>query len=275
MGSRIRLYWWSEIYIQKLSKENYGDLLGKYLVEKISRKPVRWLRANKFYLKNLWQPVYVTIGSILEHINSHCTVWGSGIISKDAQVARATFLAVRGPLSRKRLLELGYECPAIYGDPAILLPLYYYPSVEKKFKLGIIPHINDYELVVEMYKEYKDIHIINFRTNDVEYTTQEILSCDYILSSSLHGIIVAHAYKIPAIQVRFSNNIHGDGVKYHDYFLSVDLKTYTAVEVINAQNVEDSILIIKNHIDALPSVTKINQLQQELLKVCPFKNTSI
>ncbi|PQJ32173.1 exosortase [Nonlabens arenilitoris] len=275
MGQIIRLYWWSEIYIQKKKKENYGDLLGKYLVEKISGKKVQWLRANKFYFKNLWQPVYVTIGSILEHIGTHCTVWGSGIISRDAQVAGATFLAVRGPLSRKRLQELNYNCPAVYGDPALLLPLYYHPKIEKKYKLGIIPHINDYEVVKEWYQNMEQVKVIHFRTNDVEQTTDEILSCEYILSSSLHGVIVAHAYQTPAVQVRFSNNIHGDGVKYHDYFLSVGLNTYTPMELFEAQAVEESISYIKDHIDALPSTSKIKQIQQGLLAVCPFKNTAI
>jgi pyruvyltransferase len=275
MGKHIRLYWWSEIYIQKLDKENYGDLLGKYLIEKISGKPVKWYRANKFYFKNLWQPLYVSIGSVLEHIGPHCTVWGSGIISRDSQIAAATFLAVRGPLTRKRLLDLGYNCPTIYGDPALLLPMYYNPIIEKKFKLGIVPHISDYELVYQWHMGEEDIKVIDFRTNNVEQTTDDILACDHILSSSLHGLIVAHAYQIPAVQVRFSNNIHGDGVKYHDYFMSVDLNTYTASDMEQAQDVNASIAIIKNHVSALPSSAKINQVQQDLLAVCPFNTTSI
>ncbi|GAK89372.1 GumL protein [Nonlabens ulvanivorans] len=68
MSKSIRLYWWSEVLIQKKDYENYGDLLGKYLVEKISHKKVIWQRAHKFYLQNFWKPLYVTIGSILEHI---------------------------------------------------------------------------------------------------------------------------------------------------------------------------------------------------------------
>lgn len=271
MSKTIRLYWWSEILIQGLDKENYGDLLGKYLVEKIAHKKAVWRRANKFYFKNLWQPLYVTIGSVLEHVGAHCTVWGSGIISKDAQVAGATFLAVRGPLSRKRLQELNYDCPAVYGDPALLLPRYYLPVIEKNFKLGIVPHINDYELVKELYKEVKNVKIINFRTNDVEHTTDDILSCEYILSSSLHGVIVAHAYQIPAVQVQFSNKIYGDGIKYHDYFLSVDIPLYDPAFLTVAATVQESINDIKNHKSALPQVKKIEQIQQDLLVVCPFK----
>jgi pyruvyltransferase len=275
MGKVIRLYWWSEIYIQKLNKENYGDVLGKYLVEKISGKPVKWCRVNKFYFKNLWQPLYVCIGSILEHIGSHCTVWGSGIISMDSQIAAATFLAVRGPLSRKRLQELGYYCPEIYGDPALLLPLYFDPEIHKEHRLGIIPHISDLELVKELYKDHPSIQIIDFNTNDIEITTKQILACEHILSSSLHGIIVAHAYGIPAVQVQFSDRIFGDGVKYHDYFLSVDLEVYDPVPIDRSINEKDAIYLIQQHPSALVPSQKISLIQQDLLAVCPFKTTPL
>ncbi|MEO9953581.1 polysaccharide pyruvyl transferase family protein [Nonlabens sp.] len=270
----IRLYWWSEIFIQKKQKENYGDLLGKYLVEKISGKKVSWVRAQKFSIKNLFTPLYVTIGSVLAHINSYCTVWGSGINHKDESIASARFLSVRGPLSRKRILELGYECPAVYGDPALLLPLYHYPNVDKAFTLGIIPHINDLEIVKKLYGERKDILIIDFNTNDIEKTTNEILSCEKILSSSLHGVIVAHAYQIPAVQVKFSENIYGDGVKYHDYFLSVGLNTYQPEFIEKEIGVEEAVIMIKNHESSLPSQQVIHNLQQGLLAVCPFKTAS-
>lgn len=272
MGKSIRLYWWSEVFIQKKSLENYGDLLGKYLTEKISGKTVIWQRAHKFYIKNLWQPIYVTIGSVLEHIGAHCTVWGSGIITRDAQVASATFMAVRGPLSRKRLQELGYHCPEVYGDPALLLPLYFNPKVTPVYQLGIIPHINDYKKVSKMYAQHDGVQVINFNTNDVEQTTVQILSCQYIISSSLHGVIVAHAYQIPAVQVRFSNAIYGDGVKYHDYFMSVGLAAYEPQKITEALSINTHIDDINNNLNKLPAVTAIQQLQKGLLAVCPFKS---
>jgi pyruvyltransferase len=275
MGKKIRLYWWSEIFIQKKPQENYGDLLGKYLVEKLSGKKAVWVRAPKFNIRNYFQPLYVTIGSVLAHINTYCIVWGSGINDKKEQVAAATFLAVRGPLSRKRLLELGHECPEVYGDPALLLPLYYQPQIEKSYALGIIPHINDLKQVKECYQGQSHIKIIDFNTNDIEKTTNEILSCESILSSSLHGIIVAHAYAIPAIQVQFSDRIFGDGVKYHDYFLSVGLDTYLPEPMHSSVSLEEGVAIVKKHTDALPGPAHIAQLQKDLLAVCPFNTIDL
>lgn len=269
----VRLYWWSEIFIQKKQKENYGDLLGKYLVEKISGKKVTWVRAQNFNIRNLYSPLYVTIGSVLAHINKYCTVWGSGINHKDETIASARFLSVRGPLSRKRILELGYECPTVYGDPALLLPLYYKPKVVKKHTLGIIPHITDLEIAKKLYGHRNGVKIIDFNTNDIEETTSEILSCEQVLSSSLHGVIVAHAYQIPAVQVKLSDHIFGDGVKYHDYLLSVGLNTYLPEFMENEEDIDKAVTVINNHESSLPSQQVIHKLQKGLLAVCPFKTT--
>jgi hypothetical protein len=275
MGKKIRLYWWSEIFIQKKPQENYGDLLGAYLVERISGKKVQWVRVPKFNFLNYFQPLYVTIGSVLAHINSYCIVWGSGINFKEEPIAAATFLAVRGPLSRKRILELGYDCPEVYGDPALLLPLYFNPVVEKRYALGIIPHINDLQQVKEWYRDETQINIIDFNTNTIEETTKEILSCEQIISSSLHGVIVAHAYGIPGVQVCFSDRIFGDGVKYHDYFLSVGLDTYLPEPMHSAVSLEEGVSIVKKHTNKLPKESNIRNLQQGLIAVCPFKTTDV
>ena len=275
MADDIRLYWWSEKFIQKKDHENYGDLLGKYLVEKITGKRVTWLRANKFYFKNLWRPVYVTIGSVLEHIGNHCIVWGSGISHRDAQVSKATFKTVRGPLSRKRLLELGHDCPEVYGDPALLLPDFYNPKTTKEYELGIVPHINDIQLAQHIFKNNTKIHVIDFRTNDIEATTRELLKCKRVISSSLHGIIVAHAYGIPAVQVQFSNNIYGDGVKYHDYYLSVGLGIYEPEFTKEQQEIAQWINHVDQHEHKLPKSEIISNLKKQLMANCPFKPASI
>ena len=145
MNKKIRLYWWHENRENGL--ENYGDLLSKYLVEAISGKKVISIKhplkgIHKYFFKN-----YVCIGSIISSASKQSIVWGSGIIKKNDNIREATFAAVRGPKTRSRILELGYDCPEVYGDPAILLPNYYNPKVEKKYKIGIIPHYVDYKQV--------------------------------------------------------------------------------------------------------------------------------
>lgn len=267
----IQLFYWSSINFEGKQKENYGDLLSRYLVEKISGKAVSWVHPKKqpWYKRN--KNHYLAIGSILAQASKNSIVWGSGIIDKEHSVAKADFRAVRGPQTRKFLLNLGYDCPKIYGDPALVLPEYFNPQVKKNFKIGIVPHYVDYPQVEQWYSNDEDVQIVDLLTDDVETTTTEILECDYIISSSLHGIIVAHAYGIPALWVEFSNKIFGDGVKYADYFESVGLKVYNPKNINFFLSNDDLLELVKRE-GSRPQANEVKLLQRELMNSCPFKN---
>ena len=268
----IPVFWWSEKHLQGKSKENYGDLVGKYLVEKISGKPVVWNHPKHFSLNNLWQPTFVTAGSILAHVNKRCVVWGSGIISTDHPVKKAkAFLAVRGPRSHHRLKSLGYQVPEVFGDPALLLPRFFRSNPSKRHTVGIIPHYVDYEMVKQWYAQDEEVHVIDLMTNDIEEVTTQIASCRYTLSSSLHGIIVSHAYGIPSVRVLFSDKIFGDGVKYDDYLESVGLRNYEPTYIDEAIPADALVDLVKANPMQLPDSTAIHNIQEGLMNVCPFK----
>lgn len=269
-SNTIRLFWWNEIKLQGKSKENYGDLLGKYLVKKITKKQVVWAKPKSLSILDFFSPIYVTIGSVLTHVNTHCIVWGSGIVSKLYPIKKAKFLAVRGPQTRKHLLKQGYQVPTIYGDPALLLPRFFNPKVSKVYKVGIVPHYSDFSKIQKLYSGINSVTIIDLMTNDIEKTTVEILKCKKIVSSSLHGIIVAHAYGIPAIWQKFSNNIFGDDIKYQDYFESVGIANYVSnVKSIKMEENELQNLFINT--DSLPEEHLLDELRNGLMAVCPFK----
>lgn len=265
----IPLFYWSEIKFIFKEKENYGDLLSKYLVEKISGKKTIWVYPKKQSWYKLDKTNYVTIGSIIHHASKDSIVWGSGIIDRKQSIGNAKFKAVRGPQTRIYLLDLGYECPEVYGDPALLLPRYYCPEIKKKHKLGIIPHYHDFKFVSENYMNDPEILVIDLMTMDVEKVTRQILSCKKTISSSLHGMIVSHAYEIPSIWVEFSDKIFGDGIKYIDYLESVCLNIYKPELLTVTKSVEELEILIESFPN-LPDKVKTTQLQDGLMKVCPF-----
>lgn len=155
------------------------------------------------------------------------TIWGTGIMYDglkgfwfekywDANHRHLDIRAVRGPLTRDVFLKLGHKCPEIYGDPGILMPLIYQPKdVEKTHDYMVIPQ---YTSENEVRKYIPGEMIISMNTNDYKSVIDKIVSCKKIYSSSLHGIILAEAYGVPAV---FFRGIHPViDFKYKDYYAS-------------------------------------------------------
>lgn len=272
LDKKIKLFWWNEVILQNKLKENYGDMIGPYLVEKISNLKVVFTHPNKKKWKQALSssPIYLTVGSILAFSNKRCVIWGSGIINKEQPVVAKEILAVRGPRTRQCLLDQGFKVPKVYGDPALLLPDFYNPNVEKKYEIGIIPHYNDYKSIKATLPSMPGVKVINLMTNDVEATTKEILECKHIISSSLHGIIVAQAYGIPAVWQRFSDKLFGDNIKFQDYFESVNITPY--IPSIKSDVFDHA--FFKNLIETTPEKiiekNHLNSIKVKLMAVCPF-----
>ncbi len=136
--------------------------------------------------------------------------------------------AVRGPLTRTLCQQLGVSCPEIYGDPAIVLPRFFIPKPIGHFRYGIVLHHTQ-----STFADSEKIHqtggllisTIREGVAGVEAFINELVSCEKIFSSAMHGIITAQAYGIPAQWIRFKHNpIHQDDYhKFHDYFLGAGL----------------------------------------------------
>lgn len=217
-NNAIKLFYWDKNFD---GKYNVGDILSKYIVEKMSGKKVIHCPKNS-------PEKLCAIGSIISSatLESGGIFWGSGSHAKsvDFFASNPKFLAVRGPLTRKMLLDTGYQCPDIYGDPALLLPEFYHkPAISPKYKLGVIGHWRHREKL-----DCKDgVLFIDILRKEDEITSfiDEICSCEKILSSSLHGIIIANAYGVPARWFMMENfPLEGNPYKkFHDYFMSVDM----------------------------------------------------
>lgn len=211
--------------------DNFGDLFTPYFLNKFCEKDT-----FKFDFSNKI-PKIISCGSIMRLCNETTIVWGSGIRDINQDISKGIIKSVRGPLTRKRLLEIGCYCPNVYGDPGLLLPLYYYPAVEKKYKLGIIPHYIHYDIVYKMYNGKEGIKVIKLINKDIEPVINDILSCEKTISSSLHGLIVSDAYGIPNKWVKFNDDINGDDTKYYDYFESVERVDKKYINCLNYKEI--------------------------------------
>jgi len=236
---------------------NFGDALTPYLIKKISGYSAAWVNHPS-------TNSYVVTGSILgEDSMEYSIVWGAGVAWANQKIIKPhQLLAVRGPLTKRIAEENKIECPSVFGDPALLLPRFYTPKTEKKYKLGIIPHVIDYEQAVNYYSNDADVVVINL-WSPIEEVIETITACDKTVSSSLHGIIVSQAYGIDSLWIELSDKIIGDGTKYHDYLESVGMKIYKPLDVRKR-------IPVDKLFNAVPDY-KIEIDLDLLYNACPFK----
>lgn len=203
---------------------NWGDDVNPVLYENITGlSPTRMHVLDKTPVEHL-----LMCGSVLNFANEHSVVWGTGFMHSQSTLEGCSMdmskqiHAVRGPLTAQRLDELGIEVDVPYGDPSMLIKRFAGIDTpdNAKYKYGVVPHYID-KLRVEDWPD--DILNINV-ADDTYLMINEMMKCEYIISSSLHGLIVADTYGIPALWVKLSDSLVGDDMKFHDYFASIGRK---------------------------------------------------
>jgi pyruvyltransferase len=230
--------------------DNVGDLLSPVIVDFMKEK-------NGIVDRPLNKTVRLfAIGSILDLASSDMVVWGSGLRNNKSLPPEVNFdiRAVRGPRTRDKLLRNGFSCPEIFGDPALLLPLFYNPVVEKKNDYIIIPHYSKESGIPEQYKK----HMVSTITSDWKGFINEILASNYVITGSLHGLIIAEAYNIPAVLL--ASDIDNDFFKYEDYYFSTNRMKF------DVGNSLDEVIINRIY---NPSINNLKQLQDNLITSFP------
>lgn len=280
--SKIKLIYWNA--------PNFGDLLSPYIIEKLSFSKIEYkYKGKRWYtefikrlingdfksLKHIlkpWDKTLIAVGSVIAWGNKRSQVWGSGLLRSNEDVEVGQIFAVRGKFTREVLVNKGYNVPEVYGDPAILLPLIYKPRITGcKEDIGIIPNWEEFEY---FYNEYHNqYNIIDLRSRDIENIINQICSCHYILSTSLHGLIVAHTYGIRAIWIKKSD-IQTDGIKFKDYFSSVNLNIYHPFTDFDGilQKKENILSFFEDNNEiSLPNIEYLKKVRSDLLSVAPFQ----
>lgn len=246
------------------SRWNLGDSLGfvvtSYMLEKKGLSLDTWVKKRKHF---------GSIGSYVFSSFQKLTIWGGGVLFHPKQgsvlyrlfkflfrypLSRFDFRAVRGPLTREIVLKYGHKCPEIYGDPAILMPFVYQPKVNV---------IHDFLVIVQLQtegefrKEHPDLFMVSMNTNDYKSVIDAIVSSKKVITSSLHGIILAESYGVPAVFFRgLGKRID---FKYLDYYYSTGRK-----DVKIAESFEDALKM-----EPMP-LPDLKDLQEGLIKSFPY-----
>jgi pyruvyltransferase len=127
-------------------------------------------------------------------------------------------LAVRGPRTRESLLRAGVSCPAVYGDPGLLMPLIYPRERECRYRLCVVPHISQVA-DFEKLSLPSDVRLLSPRRHWRDFI-DTLTTSEAVVSSSLHGVILADAYGVPVVPLLHGSFLHGTPFKFEDYFRS-------------------------------------------------------
>ena len=205
---------------------NFGDDINPLLCTLITGRAVKEMHV----LDETPEDHILMCGSILYYANEHSIVWGAGFIDSRSPIMGEPkgIWAVRGPLTAKRLEQLGIEVDVPYGDPVLLLKRLYKPvPLSQDYEYGVIAHYIDRKTVEDWPDNILRIDIASAPWKIV----QDVNRCKKIISSSLHGIVIADTYNIPALWVKLSDGLAGDDFKFHDYFASIGRKDVDFVDL--------------------------------------------
>jgi pyruvyltransferase len=195
----------------ELRFSNSGDLITPVLLKFYGFTPVHSYpnEASLF-----------SCGSIMEKVPQSFSgyILGTGFMYRDSirSLTQARILALRGELTREKI---GASKDTVLGDPGLLVSRFLRKRQKKQFKLGIIPHFVDKkdECIRKFSLAYpRDVLVIDIQGHPLD-VLKNVDKCDYIVSSSLHGLVFADSLEIPNAWVTLSDRVSGKGFKFYDY----------------------------------------------------------
>lgn len=240
-----------KVYYAKLN--NMGDLLNEYIIPAVTGKEIEhcenvvkfdvmgigscggaiWGRKKKSVKDYAKDKVK---GAMCFGAMHPCAVWGTGFIEDFSSCRKLTlirksteFIALRGNLTKMTVEKaIGRRINPVLCDGGILSSLLVVPPSSKKYEVGLIPHFHEMQIIKQkgiesaFQAKYHNGIIINLK-NEPLTVLRQISECEIIVSSSLHGCVVADSFGIPNLRVHFSD-IPGTGYKFDDYYSGYGLE---------------------------------------------------
>ncbi|MCG8451366.1 MAG: polysaccharide pyruvyl transferase family protein [Pirellulales bacterium] len=240
--------------------KNIGDFLGVYIQRKLFGPA-----------KPDCPPYVYLIGSVIADPFMKLAkgravgFWGCGLRGPQSlsnkYAERARVFGVRGLLSQSCLKDLK---PPVTGDTSFLLPLIYRPTKDlvRQTKSVFVPHIFDPRTQEEMIRDTGAETIlhpsIEGTDEAIETWIDSLATARFVLSGSLHGLILAYLYNVPC--AIYGGRPLDCPFKWLDFLTSVD-EPMTAHDTVQS-GIDNSPL--RN--PGKPSIDV-----RRLLETCPFE----
>lgn len=218
----IKLFWCRGRGREDADKQNFGDYLSANLVEVFSGRKVVHAAIKHADM--------IAVGSVLNRekkarrwgLPRKLHIWGTGSGSPEYTFSgRHYYHAVRGLKCKEQIQDL--KCQPVMGDPGLLSPWVIRKPTSRKISVGLIPHFCHHNApeIAALQSMIPKARIINV-FSPVKQVLEEIASCDFVLSSSLHGLIVADSFGVPNQWLSLERSREWE-FKFHDYYSSYGL----------------------------------------------------
>lgn len=224
-------YWWRH----GVESANFGDELSPRLFELATGFRLSWQTPETCQIFG--------VGSILDLVSSDTdnrnrpVIWGSGFIRPGESTvfedhSASRIVAVRGELSRSRVSRAGSGDldQVVLGDPGLLANRLLSGNVSKAFEIGFVPHHSElFRDEINLLREL-GIEIIS-PLEDSQIVIEKIAACNVVLSSSLHGLIVADSLGVPNVHLIVSDHVEGGTYKFDDYYSAFPQRQFWRLEI--------------------------------------------
>lgn len=290
----MKLYWYR-------NTANFGDALSPLIA---SRLMPNAYKAPKIVFSRPSRCNAVFIGSVLslflnrfaikgvhawtrKRLRPTVQVWGTGLISMKADtimdkhgttaefMRTMRFHAVRGALTKsfvERLTGKSFTNLPL-GDPGLLASkLIDVPTCRKS--IGIIPHYTEYDSKTAMQeysfllKKIRDAVLIDVRRDPLQ-TLKEISQCRAVVSTAMHGLVVADSLHIPNIRYKPRNPLTAGGnFKFQDYYSvyrSYQESSLSLDDITKINDIEEAVKEMYS-IDA----QEVEAIKERLIRSFPF-----
>lgn len=211
----VPFYWWDE-------DPNFGDRLTEWLLP-------------KYGIMVMHRPAFMAaasgVGSIIEHLPADWSgsVLGSGMMfDRRLSMPNARFYAVRGGLTRD---NLGLPDATPLGDLGLLVARHVKPR-GTRWDVGIVPHYRhkgSAELRAIAERGGPRVKVIDVLRHP-QSVALSVASCEVILSTSLHGLVTADSFGIPAAWAMLPG-LEGGDYKFRDHETVVSPSTSRRIEI--------------------------------------------